>query len=228
MENLINTIDKLVSEMSEAEHKLYTNFFLEVVNIGLAMELESVLDKEIEAIFCKAMGGKLLMTIEYKTNYRIKIKLGEYYGRREIDVIPYKVVDEKEVIGCTNDIAILPISEALRKLYPDRNRFTDKLLTLIPKSDPYNYHPSLYPYKSVFTDELLKLVPNPYFNQPKSYPYQYNLAHLFFTTNSKLNSNNNYNPLIMFVYRKQWANDIVKELNEVIALVKNEAEQGLK
>ncbi len=224
MESLINTIDKLVSEMSEAEHKFYTNFFLDVLDIGLAMELESVLDKEIEAIFCKALGGKQLMTIEYKTNYRIKIKLGDYYGRREIDVIPYKLVDGKEVIGSADDIAILPISDALKKLYPDRNRFTDKLLTLIPKSDPYNYHPSLYPFKSSFTDVLLKLVPNPYFKQPKLYPYQCNLAHLFFTTNSTINSYNNYNPLIMFVYRKQWANDIVKELNEVIALVKKGAE----
>ncbi len=220
MISLISTIDKLVAEMSEAEQKFYTYYFLEVLEIGMAMELDNILDKQIESLFCTVLGAKQIMTIDYKSNYHIKIKLGEFNGHREIDVIPYKLVEGKEVIGCTNDIAIKPISEALMNLYPNQNRFTDKLLTLLPKSDLYNYHPCLAANKSTFTNELLKEVPNPFFKQPKLYPNQNNFASMYFTTTLTAKLYNNYNPLIMFAYKKQWANDIIKELNEVIALVK--------
>ena len=146
------------------------------------------------------------MTINYQSNYHIKIKISKEFRFQHIDIIPYKLIDRKEVIGYTNDSTILPISNALRFLYPDQCMFTDKLLTIRMKSKQSNYQPWLYPFKSIYTDKLLQQIP-----LSCNYLSKY-------TSDPKFHKN--YHPLIMFAYKKQWANDIIYELKEVIALVK--------
>ena len=206
MNDLINTIDKLASEMSEEEHKLYTKFFLEALDMGLGLELEEIIDKHFVSLFSEVLGKNLSITINYKSDYHIKIRLSSVFLFHEIDVIPYKLIEGKEMIGCTNDLAILPISEALRSLYPVKYKFTDKLLTITVKTNEDNYHPWLFSFKSSYTDELLEKVPINcnYLPEYESYPKYHKY----------------YHPLIMYAFKKQWARDLIIEIKEVIALVK--------
>ena len=209
MDKLVNTIDSLVSAMNEEKQKSSTNFFLEILDIGLGMELEEMINNQIETMFCNALGKHRTMSIDYRSDYRIKIKLSDLYAYQDLDIIPYKLIDGKEVIGCKNDAAILPFSEALQKTYPAQFRCTDKLMTIKLKLKPESYYPWLYPFKSPFTGELLKQVPN--------------------TCNYHSNQNTieySYHPIIMYVYKKRWAKDLIVEINEVIETVKKIVEDN--
>jgi len=163
VEVLLDLMEKLLSEMSEEQQAVFTDFFLEALDAAMTIEKYQRFLALIEPDLNVLLGEKQILTIEYKTNYHIKIKLAEFKGIKLIDVIPYKLEEGKEVIGCAKDFDLFPVRAALRKLYSDKCMFTDKLLTLIPKSTPDKYQSTTIlenrnQWANDFVDEIKEVV----------------------------------------------------------------------